>query len=178
MHLLEDKKKHPAAYIFLGSPKAWKLSGCFFYLQVNAPICVDHTKSPCVAKQRVATVRGACCVLELLRARASVPWSWQSRWRPEAFEAKLVPNVAFWRQEKLLKRRPVNGQSTAQGGLRRTGCCPPKGCKIRWERGAFEAKLVPNLALWRQEKLLRRVACKERDVAHQKVAKSAGKWAK
>ena len=64
-------KKHPAKYIyiyiFLGSPKAWNLiADVFFYLQVNASICVDHTKSPCVAKQCVATVLCACCVLELL----------------------------------------------------------------------------------------------------------------
>ena len=68
MHLLDSEKSIRQHIYFWAPPKAWNLSGCFFNFQVNASICVDHTKSPCVAKQRVATVRCACCVLELLRS--------------------------------------------------------------------------------------------------------------
>ena len=74
---LTVKKASGNIYIF-GLPQRlepWRMF-FFYYLQVNASVCVDHTKSPCVAKQRVATVRCACCVLELLSARVSKAMSW------------------------------------------------------------------------------------------------------
>ena len=63
-------KKHPAIsgikYCYL-LPKAWNLHGCFFYLPVNASICLSNTKPHCVTNLRASTQRCALRVLELLR---------------------------------------------------------------------------------------------------------------
>ena len=61
------KKASGIKYCYL-LPKAWNLHGCFFYLPVNASICLSNTKPHCVAKLRASTQRCALRVLELLRS--------------------------------------------------------------------------------------------------------------
>ena len=59
------KKASGIKYCYL-LPKAWNLHGCFFYLPVNASICLSNTKPHCVTNLRASTQRCALRVLELL----------------------------------------------------------------------------------------------------------------
>ena len=70
-------------------------------------------RAACLARKAVKSsgITGCCLAKGGSKIRRE-----RCRGRWEAFEAKLVLNVAFWCQEHLVKRRPVNGQSPAQGG--------------------------------------------------------------
>ena len=61
------KKASGIKYCYL-LPKAWNLHGCFFYLPVNASICLSNTKPHCVTNLRASTQR---CALRVARAGAA-----------------------------------------------------------------------------------------------------------
>ena len=66
-----------------------------------------------------------------------------------------MPNVAFRRQKRLVKKRSVYGQSTPQGGL------PERLQKALEEQDAAQQRVARCAG--------------ERDAAHEKVAKCAGR---
>ena len=102
--------------------------------------------------------KSKCTKHTMLRALLEVELSKKCTplWREAHFEVNMLKThqlrTTFESSDAVSRgRRPANVQSTAQGGLQRMGCCPPKGCKIRPERGrgrpgAFEAKQVPQRA--------------------------------